>query len=177
MRYDFIGHRCGHRATAQRPTAQSLTHKHRRAVISYIIAITGKFISEEEREKLESCRNNFLRELFLIADCAMFWSKSLFKLFLSPVTTHIQMKLVMEVLMATRRPSRHNRRWDMTSQPITLTVQPPTSREAPLSIRTLSVDIVSVTILWIFSSRIEGEMEWAVGIDGKFNAVLQLVWS
>lgn len=66
------------------------------------------------------------------------------------------MKLVMEVLMATLRPSRHNKQWATISQLITLIVQPPMSREAPSSIRTLSVDTVSVTILTNFSGGLRG---------------------
>lgn len=63
----------------------------------------------------------------------------------TPVTTHIQMKWVMEVLMATRPPSHHSKRWAMIFLLITSIVQPPMSREAPSSIPTLSVDTVSAS--------------------------------
>lgn len=81
------------------------------------------------------------------------------------VTTHIQMKLVMEVLTAaTQRPSRRNKTWPMTSQPITSTVQRPTSHGAPSSTQTSSVDIVSLKPLPILSFALYLNMALNVSI-------------
>lgn len=90
---------------------------------------------------LSNLTQQFDREKFLI-----YLINSQF-FFASPVTTHIQMKWVTEVLTeATQHPSRRNKPWAMIFLLTTSTAQPPTSRAAPSSTRTLSVDIVSVTL-------------------------------